>query len=156
MNDYTCSLEGRRYYFAYGSNTPGQMVHRAPTADYLGNGKLKGHRLVFKKFADVEEDKHSFVEGFVFTIDEEAERELDIYEGSPALYRKEEVEVEFWDRTIKALVYKMNGGYYEFPGTIYLQGIAIGYEYGHLPMKQLKKALNLTKKLIMKECMEDE
>ena len=79
-----------KYYFAYGSNLNlKQMKIRCPEFKHVKNITLDGYRLIFRSVADIEKDPNSKVEGVIFMISKQDERNLDKHEGVPNIYRKE-------------------------------------------------------------------
>lgn len=121
-------------YIAYGSNTPEQMEYRCPSAKYLGKRVLENYRLVFKYYATIEVALSEQVEVMLYEVPDKDMVLLDRYEGFPALYRKEEVEVE----GKKAVVYIMNEEMcpYSLPDNAYLYGVLSGYRECGIPLKQ--------------------
>ena len=55
-----------------------------------------------------------------------AEKELDIIEGYPTLYRKEYVNIEFNGKKIEALVYVINDTHPKYPDKAYLGRVMVG------------------------------
>lgn len=87
-------------YFGYGSNLwKHQMSQRCPTSDYLGTAKLSGFRWIINQrgYANVvETDKTDEVWGLVYNLRPKDERRLDLNEGVPIAYTKENITVSFW------------------------------------------------------------
>ena len=89
-----------RYCLAYGSNlSVEQMLHRCPDAVYIGTGQVQDYHLVFRgskagSYLTIEKKKGSIVPVLVWRISTKDEDSLDIYEGFPRFYRKEEMEIE--------------------------------------------------------------
>lgn len=119
-------------YVAYGSNMNlEQMAYRCPNSKVVGNGKLKGWKLVFNVHADVikgnEEDAVPVV---VWNISERDWRMLDMYEGYPSYYVKEKVNVILDnDKEEEAIVYVMANNRKGIcpPASSYFNGIVKGY-----------------------------
>lgn len=120
-------------YIAYGSNmVEDQMAVRTPDAKFLGLGTLPNHRLEFYRHATVEPDD-TCAEGVpvaVWEISDADERRLDVYEGFPYYYSKEEATVRMADGSkIKGMVYVMNTGYKDgSPAKSYYDDIRRAYE----------------------------
>ena len=101
-------------YAAYGSNLNlAQMEARCPGARVLGAGRISGYRLAFKRvgvcaFATIEPCQGEYVPVGIWEIGERNEAALDSYEGVPAHYGKETVEVEMAEGNVKGMVYVMN------------------------------------------------
>ena len=108
------------------------MADRTPNAKLLGLGMLPNHRLEFYRHATVEPDD-TCAEGVpvaVWELSNADERRLDVYEGFPYYYSKEEAAVRTADGSeIKGMVYVMNNGYKEgFPAKSYYNDIRRAYE----------------------------
>ena len=114
-------MERNLYYLGYGSNlSVRQMLERCPDAIYVGTAELKGWRLLFKgsqsgSYLTIEKKKGRKVPVLVWKVSELDERKLDVYEGFPRLYQKEEMEVELHNLadgapigTVKAFIYIMD------------------------------------------------
>lgn len=107
------------FYFAYGSNmNPQRMIVREAFFTERVGAKLPGYKLVFnfrrsrnpgESAANIVPDPGDCVEGALYLTDEDALSKLDVFEGCPNHYRREEVTVVTKDgREIKALVYIAN------------------------------------------------
>ncbi|KAK0284924.1 hypothetical protein LTR35_000259 [Friedmanniomyces endolithicus] len=95
-------------YFAYASNLwMHQMAQRCPTSAYLGSARLKGYRWIIyeRGYANIVEINHKQTEsgayadevwGLVFSLQPSDVRKLDINEGVPFAYEKENLKVDFW------------------------------------------------------------
>ena len=120
-------------YIAYGSNMiENHMAHRCPDGRLIGVGHLPNHRLEFYRHATVEPDD-TCAEGVpvaVWEISDTDERRLDVYEGFPYYYSKEEAMVRMADSSeIKGMVYIMNTGYKDgSPAKSYYDDIRRAYE----------------------------
>ena len=114
-------MERDLYYLSYGSNlSVRQMLERCPDAIYVGTAELKGWRLLFKgsqsgSYLTIEKKRGRKVPVLVWKVSELDEKKLDVYEGAPRLYRKEEMEVELHSLadgapigTINAFIYIMD------------------------------------------------
>lgn len=98
-------------YVAYGSNMNlEQMKYRCPNSKVVCNGKMVGWKLIFNIHADViktnnNKDKVPVV---VWDIADEDWSRLDMYEGYPSYYVKENVLVKLDNgKTKEAVVYVM-------------------------------------------------
>jgi len=103
------------------------MGWRCPTAKVVGTGKILDYKLTFRGVATIEPEEKKEVPVAVWEIQESDEKALDIYEGFPNFYRKEMIDVEMKDKTVKAMVYIMNNGKPRIPGESYLETIIRGY-----------------------------
>ena len=114
-------MERDLYYLSYGSNlSVRQMLERCPDAIYVGTAELKGWRLMFKgsqsgSYLTIEKKRGRKVPVLVWKVSELDEKKLDVYEGWPRLYQKDEMEVELHNLadgapigTVKAFIYIMD------------------------------------------------
>ena len=92
-------------YFGYGSNLwKEQMISRCPTSAYLGIARLNGFRWIIndRGYANVVEVKNEttlykdVVWGLVYRLEPADEENLDINEGVPEAYTKENLTVDYW------------------------------------------------------------
>ena len=144
-----------KYYIAYGSNlSVKQMAHRCPDARIAGQAVLEGWELLFKGCATIEPNKEKNTPVLVWEISEEDEKRLDVYEGYPHYYRKEDLMVEVVSegaepKKVTAMVYIMENDFGErAPSSYYYRVLYEGYKSFHFPMHILEGAL---KKCIGKE-----
>lgn len=145
-----------KYYLAYGSNLDkGQMEYRCPDARYVGPTEIPDYLMVFRSnyrgcgVANIEHFTGATIPGCVWEISAEDEAKLDVYEGWPHLYHKENIVVEVDGKPIEAMVYIMNEGFaFAEPADYYLDVIQQGYIDCALPLKKLDAAVNLTRQLI--------
>ena len=86
----------RKFYLAYGSNcNKFQMASRCPYAIIVGEGVIRDYRLVFKgsktgSYLTIEKHPNAFVPVLVWSITPSDEEWLDLYEGFPTFYHKED------------------------------------------------------------------
>lgn len=141
-------VEKAKLYGAYGSNMNlEQMSHRCPKAKVLGTGIIEGYKLTFrgryKGVANIEACKGRVVPIVLWEITEDCERALDLYEGYPSLYIKEEVEVKVKGKVKTAMVYIMASEYTNMvaaPTEYYFNVIARGYSDNEVDLKPLQIA----------------
>lgn len=143
-----------KYYFAYGSNLSRKaMAMRCPTAKPVGKGILKDYQLVYRGgsygYLTIEPKKGSSVPIGVWEIEERDEKNLDMYEGYPSLYCKENTtipvnrfvsgkSVKQESEDITGLIYVMNDGYKKArPTQEYLFVCLAGYMDFDLPVDEL-------------------
>ncbi len=103
-------------YFAFGSNLhPPQMAERCPGSRVLHPGVLKGYRLAFSGYstrweggvATVVAEPSSEVQGVLYDLTEEDQRNLDRFEGFPTVYDRLQVRVEGRDGNLhSAMTYQ--------------------------------------------------
>lgn len=125
----------KRYYIAYGSNlSVAQMVIRCPGAKIAGISVLEGWKLVFKQHATIEPCEGRVVPVLIWEITELDEKSLDIYEGYPNYYTKQEMNLTMRDmgwrnpKEITAMVYIMADGHKPLlPTQGYYDVLAEGY-----------------------------
>lgn len=106
-------MNEKKYYIAYGSNlSVEQMAQRCPDARIVGQAVLEDWELAFHGCAHIPADKGKEHAGSVWEISAAGEKNLDIYEGYPNFYRKENMTVEVVSKdaepmTVTAMVYIM-------------------------------------------------
>lgn len=134
----------KKLYVCYGSNlNVNQMSHRCPDAKIYGSGVIKNYRLSFYSVASIEPEEGDACPVGVWEISERDEAHLDIYEGWPSLYRKEDIEVTMDNgETVTAMVYIMNrSGVETPPSQSYYDCIETGYRDFGLNKKYLKESV---------------
>jgi gamma-glutamylcyclotransferase (GGCT)/AIG2-like uncharacterized protein YtfP len=136
-------------YAAYGSNlNHAQMAVRCPKAVFVGIGKIKNHRLVFRGVADIESDRGSEVLVGLWRITEACLKALDRYEGWPSLYERDTFMVHKQKGSpVPAIAYYMNSIDYGSPTHGYYKSIADGYKDCGLQLDALEDALMLTQEI---------
>ena len=103
-------------YFAYGSNmNPDRMIERKAFFTKRVFARLENYRLVFDKtstknpeegFGNIVPDEKSVVEGVLYEVEWDSIERLDIFEGYPEAYSRENIEVELSDGSkADAIVY---------------------------------------------------
>ena len=86
-----------KLYVAYGSNLNMVQMHcRCPTAEFVGTGVIQDYALQFKgslhnAHATIVPKAGSSVPVGIWTIGKTDERRLDIYEGYPGYYFKQDI-----------------------------------------------------------------
>ena len=140
----------KKLYVAYGSNLHlGQMRYRCPDAKVYGSGVIKNYSLTFwgnwnrNGVATILPGSDTDVPVGVWEISARDEKNLDVYEGWPHLYRKEDIEVVMDDGTVvTAMVYIMNEDRMRpcFPSDSYFNTIATGYKSFGFNLKFLEAA----------------
>lgn len=128
----------KKLYVAYGSNLHlEQMRRRCPDAVVYGFGVIKNHELTFwgnwnrNGVATVVPHAGTDVPVGLWAISPDDEKNLDIYEGWPHLYRKEKIEVVMNDGSVvTGMIYIMNEGHMRpaSPSEFYYNTIASGYQ----------------------------
>lgn len=138
-----------KLYVAYGSNlNKKQMKYRCPSAKVFGTGVLKNWELLYRGtrragVATIRRKKGSYVPVGLWLIDNPAEQSLDMYEGYPHLYRKQNVYITLPDGSRRlAMVYIMNGNRQPcYPSEYYEETIRQGYMDFDLDMRYFDESL---------------
>ena len=140
----------KKLYVAYGSNLHlDQMRHRCPDAKVYGSGVIKNHELTFwgnwsrNGVATVIPNSGTDVPVGIWEISAADEKNLDVYEGWPHLYRKEDIEVVMSDGSVlTGMVYIMNESGMRpcYPSDYYFHTIATGYKSFGFDLDILKAA----------------
>lgn len=140
----------KKLYVAYGSNLHLEQMHyRCPDAKVYGSGVLKNHELTFwgnwnrNGVATVLPGADTDVPVAVWEISARDEKNLDVYEGWPHLYRKEDIEVVMDDGSVvTGMVYIMNEERMRpaSPSSSYYNTIATGYKSFGFNLDFLKAA----------------
>ena len=130
------------YYFAYGSNLHHiQMKRRCPNCRFIKKITLKNYSLTFRgKYgaADIEKKMGKKVYGALYIISKAAEKNLDVYEEYPFLYKK----MYFKCQNKKVMTYIMVKKSKLVPPKVkYLNVIKQGYKDCKLSLKSLNTAL---------------
>ena len=146
-------MNNKKLYVAYGSNlNVRQMALRCPDARVAGAGVLKNYQLEFWGWpghgvATVTPKSGYDVPVGLWEISEADEQSLDVYEGWPNLYRKENIEVLLdTGETVTAMVYLMNEVYHgerirrAAPSNTYLSTILQGYSNFNFSRDALQRA----------------
>lgn len=144
----------KRLNIAYGSNLCiEQMAQRCPTAKIYGKGLLKGYRLAFQgrpnnAYATIVKSDGDEVPVIVWELKPRDEKALDMYEGYPNSYYKENLQVELESgEAVTAMVYIMTNRIpgrtsKNNPSSIYLGTILRGYIAAGFDYKYLQTALD--------------
>ena len=137
-----------KLYIAYGSNLNlAQMSARCPSATVYGVGRLNNWELLYRgrkgdAHATIATRKGAFVPVLVWEIQPLDERNLDLYEGFPYYYFKENIIVNINGKVRRAMVYIMNKSQSPAtPSQRYVQTIWQGYEDNNLDLSVLQKSL---------------
>ena len=137
-----------KLYVAYGSNLNlAQMAARCPSASIYAKGVLNNWELVYRggktnSHATIIKKAGASVPVLVWEIQPRDEYRLDIYEGYPHYYFKENVMVEIDGHKKKAMVYIMNER--QLPGrpsSTYIDTIRQGYVDNDMDLTVFEKSL---------------
>jgi len=123
-----------KLYVAYGSNLNlKQMAYRCPSASIYGTGQLTNWELLYRgsvtnSHATIAKKHGSYVPVLLWNIEPEDEKRLDIYEGYPRYYYKQNVMVDIGGKKKRAMVYIMNQQRTPGrPSLTYIETIRQGY-----------------------------
>ena len=137
-----------RKYIAYGSNlSVQQMAYRCPDARIIGKSVVQDWKLVFRIHATIEPAVGREVPVLIWEISEEDEKALDLYEGYPSYYYKQDMTLTMTDldgrnpQEITAMVYLMEEGHdIRVPHKDYLDTLSEGYQRFGFDLEQLELA----------------
>ena len=123
-------------YIAYGSNlSVEQMAYRCPGAKVIGMAAIPDWKLVFRTHATIEPAKGRVVPVLLWEISAGDERRLDLYEGYPSYYFKQDMTVTMTDlvgkhpQEVTAMVYLMADGHpVRTPMKSYYDTLEEGYK----------------------------
>lgn len=137
-----------KLYIAYGSNlNRKQMAKRCPSAKVEGVTIVKDYELVFRgrvnnAVATIEPKVGCSVPVVIWSIGKADEKSLDVYEGYPWLYTKENFTLEIDGETISAMAYIMTPDKeYGKPSQTYFDTISCGYADFGFSLSDLHKAV---------------
>lgn len=137
-----------KLYVAYGSNLNlAQMAYRCPSACIYGVGRLNNWELVYRgnmvnSHATILRKQGSCVPVVLWDIEPEDERRLDIYEGYPRYYYKQNVMVEVDGCKKRAMVYIMDSKNRPGkPSATYIETIRQGYIDNNLDIRKFEESL---------------
>lgn len=137
-----------KLYIAYGSNLHlVQMGARCPSASIYAKGVLNNWELIYRgsktgSHATIRRKKGATVPVLVWDIQTQDEKNLDMYEGFPVYYYKQNIMVEIAGGKRKAMVYIMND--LALPGIPlphYVNTIRQGYKDNGFDMSVLEESL---------------
>lgn len=141
-------MKNRKLYIAYGSNLHrGQMAYRCPDAKPMGTAEISGCRLTFRgssicAVATIEPSPDHSVPVLLWEISPGDEQHLDVYEGWPRFYEKQDFPVEIGGEEVNAMAYVMTPGHeLGMPSATYLNTIMEGYRQAGFEFDPLIDAL---------------
>ena len=151
-------LEIMKVYVAYGSNlNKKQMSQRCPDAKVISTGMLNGWRLVYRgslsgSYLSIVEDPKAKTPVVLWSISKRDERMLDIYEGYPRFYTKEDIIVDTPDGEAWGMVYIINKKAVPGrPSWLYVETCKQGYKDNGLDLKYLNESLRYN----VRECAKE-
>ena len=131
-------------YVAYGSNlSKRQMRQRCPTSRPLGKFLLKDARLVFRGVADLEFAPGEQAPCGLWSINDDDEKALDMYEGiaSGVYFKTREIKLEYAGKRRSSVIYLMNSEAIYPPSRAYADTIRKGYRDFDLDESYLNAAI---------------
>ena len=133
------------YYISYGSNLNiDNMKKRCPNSipvikiNGIRFNYLEKWKLVFNKYAKIVPSLKSSVPIGLWKITKKCEKNLDIYEQFPILYKKKYIQIY----QFKAMVYIMKSNKIKNPSKKYFEEILKGYKDFDLDVNYLYSSLN--------------
>ena len=137
-----------RLFAAYGVGiNRAEMAMRCPTAKLLGASTLRNHRLTFRgphaaAVANIEPAKSRSVTVLVWDITPADEAALDLYEGFPHLYEKQQVKIRLDGMLVSCMAYVMRGDRpLGKPSAFYYSTLLEGYREAGFDPNILKAAV---------------
>ncbi len=142
-----------KVYVAYGSNLNLiQMEERCPGAEICGLGWLRNWKLVYRgsktgAYATIIRSKGDSVPVVMWSITEQDEKNLDLYEGYPIFYHKQNVFVQTLKGKKKGMVYIMHDKAIPgIPSGAYLRTVLDGYYHNGIDETYFWKSIEYNKK----------
>lgn len=135
-----------KLYVAYGSNLNlSQMAARCPSATIYSVGRLNIYRgIQGNSHATIRRREGSSVPVLIWNIEPYDEYRLDIYEGYPRYYYKQNIMVEIAGKKRKAMVYIMNSTKQPGkPSQYYIDTVRQGYIDNNFDLSYFEDSLEL-------------
>lgn len=137
-----------KLYIAYGSNlNKEQMRYRCPTATFEGTAEIEDYELQFRgsphgAHATIVPKEGSAVPVGIWKIQPRDEKRLDMYEGYPGYYDKQNIQVTTDNGVVEGMVYIMDQRMrHGLPTGHYYEIVEEGYRDCGLDTDILEKAL---------------
>jgi gamma-glutamylcyclotransferase (GGCT)/AIG2-like uncharacterized protein YtfP len=130
-------------YFAYAHNTNTHVVKkRCPSAKLIGTGILKNFKLVFRHYADIENEDNTECYGVIWNINIKDLRTLDYDEGIHKSYNRIPISVDTENGPVKAMAYIMDPANSVKKPTPewYIKSVEDGYKEHGLPVEAVENA----------------
>lgn len=130
-------------YVAYGSNlNKEQMKKRCPKATIAGKGTAPDHDLVFNTVATLHERENAHTPVALWNMSDDDEKTMDVYEGFPHKYHKEQITVQLDNgKTVIGVAYIMNDRKHQaIPNDEYYNRIERGYRDFGFSLDKLEDA----------------
>ena len=139
---------GNRLFAAYGVGVNrAEMAKRCPTAKLLGASTLRNHRLAFRgshaaAVANIEPAKGCSIPVLVWDITPADEAALDLYEGFPHLFEKQQFRIRLDGMLVNCMTYVLRGDRpLGKPSAFYYSAVLEGYKAAGFDTDILKNAV---------------
>ncbi len=136
------------FFAAYGVGiNRTEMAKRCPTAKLLGASTLRNHRLTFRgahaaAVANIEPEKGHTVPVLIWNITPADEAALDLYEGFPHLYEKQQFRIRLDGTLVNCMAYVMRGDRpLGKPSAFYYSAVLEGYKAAGFDTEILRTAV---------------
>ncbi|MPM50274.1 hypothetical protein SDC9_97012 [bioreactor metagenome] len=137
-----------RYYAAYGAGlNRAEMAKRCPTAKPIGASILRNYRLIFRgshaaAVANIEPAKGCSVPILIWEITPADEMSLNLYEGFPHLFEKQQLRVRLDGKLVNCMTYVMLGDRpLGKPSAFYYSAVLEGYKAAGFDAEILRNAV---------------
>jgi gamma-glutamylcyclotransferase (GGCT)/AIG2-like uncharacterized protein YtfP len=130
-------------YFAYAHNSNTHvMKQRCSSAKFVGIGVLKNFKLVFRHYADIENEDNAECYGVIWNINVKDLKKLDYDEGIHKSYNRIPVTVDTENGPVRAMAYIMDPEHHNVKGTPewYIKSVEEGYIEHGLPIAAIENA----------------
>jgi len=147
-----------RLFAAYGVGVNrAEMAKRCPTAKLIGAATLRNHRLTFRgthaaAVANIEPAKGRSVPVLIWDIAPADEVALDLYEGFPHLFDKQQVRLRLDGKLVNCMMYVMRGDRpIGKPSAFYYSAVLEGYKAAGFDVDILRTAVSESAEPIERE-----
>lgn len=137
-----------RYYAAYGVGlNRAEMAKRCPTAKPIGASILRNYRLIFRgshaeAVANIEPAKGCSVPILIWEITPADEMSLNLYEGFPHLFEKQQLRMRLEGKLVNCMAYVMRGDRpLGKPSAFYYSAVLEGYKAAGFDTEILRNAV---------------
>lgn len=147
-----------RLFAAYGVGINRiEMAKRCPTAKLLGASTLRNHRLAFRgshaaAVANIEPAKGHSVPVLVWEITPMDEAALELHEGFPHLYEKQQFRIRLDGMLVNCMAYVIRGDRpFGKPSAFYYSAVLEGYKAAGFDVDILRTAVSESAEPIERE-----
>ena len=137
-----------RFYAAYGvALNRAEMAKRCPTAKIIGTSILRNYRLMFRgshaaAVANIEPAKGCSVPVLIWEITQADETALDLHEGYPHLFEKQQLRIRLDGKLVNCMAYVMRGDRpLGKPSAFYYSAVLEGYKTAGFDTEILRNAV---------------